>query len=159
MSDEDIATFYQQLASSEQTLLQIYGRIGLLSSQLELHQQKPPEPPARAVIGELKLLRALLLKYAQNNPVVYDAAAEIDGRLLHVEVIATRGWSQYTRWRAKQWEYTPPTDAQLKEHERWVRKDPASIRFQPINSVKATWDRLVACGSDMDAVFVVTNCG
>ncbi len=153
VSDEEIAAFYQHLASSEQPLLQIYGRIGLLSSQLELHQQKPPEPPARAVIGELKLLRALLLKYAQSNPDVYDAAAEIDGRLIHAEVIATRGWSQYTMWRAKQWEYTPPTEAQLKEHERWVRKNPASIRFQPIKGVKATWDRLVACGSDMDAVF------
>ena len=104
-------------------------------------------------MGELKLLRALLLKYAQNNLDVYDAAAEIDGRLLHVEVIATRGWSQYTRWRAKQWDDTAPTDAQLKEHERWVRKDPASIRFEPIKGVIATWDRLVACGSDRDAVF------
>lgn len=153
LPERDVPEFFGSLADSDDTLSQIYGRVGLLSEKLELHQGKPPHPPSDAVLGELHLLRALLLDYANQNPDLYDVAVVIDERLIHAEVIATRGWRSYTRWRSQQWDIAKPTEAELHEHDRWVRRNPASIRFEPIKGVAATWDRLVACGKNLDAVY------
>lgn len=152
VTDAEVQRFYDKLATSENALKQLYGRVGLLAPKLEFHQRKPPEVPA-AVRGEFKLLKALALKYGRDNPETAEIAQEVHNHLLHAEVIATRGWYEYTKWRDAPAiaAYRKPEPAP--EAERLIDPNPPALRFKSVDGVTATWDRLVACGPGLDAVF------
>ncbi len=155
MTREEFDQLYQRLADSEDELMSWYGRVGLLGRRLKPEMNGPQKSLDAALLYDIDRLKRDLLEYCRRHPRTGSAGALAVEMPAEALGIITQGRNPWLRSRAPQ---EAARIARLygdDEHGLPIEQLPITrqVRIVPMNSHRATWDALVACGPSLDAVY------
>ncbi|MCA9048674.1 MAG: hypothetical protein KDA89_08095 [Planctomycetaceae bacterium] len=150
---EEFTDFYQRLATSDDSLMQFYGQVGLLGQKLKPELSGPQKSLKPEIYEEFAVVRSRLAEYCRQHPETAEAGVYGDEQLRDALGIVAMGRNAYLK------EYDSSRKLTLDEYLGIERKplqefqSSAKVRFVTMPEHTATWDALVPCGPSLDAVY------